>query len=252
MNIIKDEIESSKQYMLEVTEYKNNTLICLTRDNVAKVEAMIRNDSDYLKMSDTDAGPTDKYAGSSAYWMNQLKRELLDGDTTYTHEKIIEEAVNAVDRENSTHLNSDKCGREEITRRICDIPGDILLKCLKDPEYDDMYLIREISRITSAEKKARKNLSFASKFCHYACFFIFEGTEYQDNYSIYDSILKAVLPKYLEYYSIDPKRFDLNHYSQYRKAVDAIRQASNIPISRNGFDHLLWYFHKGRMDRINK
>lgn len=45
----------------------------------------------------------------------------------------------------------------------------------------------------------------------------------------------------------------LTYYSVYRDAVDAIRekakkQNTNEIISRNGFDHLLWYYHKGRLE----
>ena len=42
----------------------------------------------------------------------------------------------------------------------------------------------------------------------------------------------------LDYYSID-EDYDLNDYGDYRRAVDAIRNASETEISRNGFDHLL-------------
>lgn len=143
-------------------------------------------------------------------------------------------------------MNADKCGRQEITQRLCAFDRAELVECLKDPNHDDMKLIREISRITSAQQRARTNPSFASKFCHYACFYVFEGTEYQDNYSIYDGILKAVLPMYLGYFRIE-QEYDLSDYRDYRMAVDAIREASGIEISRNGFDHLLWYYHKGRL-----
>ena len=160
--------------------------------------------------------------------------------------KLLRGAVESVDRENSTHLNADKCGRKEITERICNFDRQEFIRCLKDPDYKDMKLIREISRKTSAERRARSNLSFASKFCHYACFYIFEGTEYRDNYSIYDGILKAVLPLYLRYFEIE-QNYNLGDYKDYRLAVDSIRKASRIEISRNGFDHLLWYYHKGRM-----
>lgn len=51
---------------------------------------------------------------------------------------------------------------------------------------------------------------------------------------------------YLEYYQIKDK-FDLNDYRQYRQAVDKVRESSGNKISRNGFDHLLWYYHKGRI-----
>lgn len=253
-NTIQDELKLAKSKMIEEVTLQGKTLAKLTRDNVAIVEAMIRNDSAYIHSTDVSAAPVYnrkgemKYGGSSAYWMTLLKRVLLDdvSDSSYTYKEIIKGSVESVDRENSTHLNADKCGRQEITDRICQFDRKEFIKCLKDPDYDDMALICEISRITSAEERARSNPSFASKYCHYACFYVFEGTDYQDNYSIYDGILKKVLPLYLKYYQIE-QGYDLNNYKEYRMAVDSIRDASGIAISRNGFDHLLWYYHKGRL-----
>ena len=253
-NTIQDELELAKSKMIEEVTFQGKTLAKLTRDNVAIFEAMIRNDSAYIHSTDVSAAPfynnkgEMNYGGSSAYWMTMLKRVLFDDvpDSSYTYDEIIKGAVEAVDRENSTHLNADKCGRQEVTKRICRFDRNEFVKCLKDPDYNDMALIREISRITSAEERARSNLSFASKFCHYACFYVFEGTEYQDNYSIYDGVLKKVLPLYLAYYQI-AREYDLRDYKDYRMAVDSIREASGIAISRNGFDHLLWYYHKGRL-----
>ena len=253
-NTIQKELELAESKMIEEIVFQGQTLAKLTRDNVAIVEAMIRNDSAYIHSTDINAAPVYnrkgeiKYGGSSAYWMTQLKRVLIDGvsDSSYTYEEIIKGAVESVDRENSTHLNADKCGRQEITERICRFNKKEFVKCLKNPDYKDMALIREISRITSAEERARSNPSFASKFCHYACFYLFESTEYQDNYSIYDGILKKVLPLYLGYYKIS-REYDLSDYKDYRSAVDCIRDESKIAISRNGFDHLLWYYHKGRL-----
>ena len=246
-NTIQLELKLAKSMMIEEFTFRNHKMAKLTRENVAKAEAMIHNDSAYIRSSDISAAPTQKYGGSTAYWMTQLKGVLVDGidNKSYSYEEIIKGAVEAVDRENSTHLNADKCGRQEITERICSFDRAELIKCLKNPDYKDMLLIREISRVTSAKKRARTNLSFASKFCHYACFYLFEGTEFQDNYSIYDSILKTVLVWYLDYYSLN--HFDLENYKEYREAVDSVIFASRGGISRNGFDHLLWYFHKGRM-----
>lgn len=266
-NTIQKELELAKGKMIEDVSFHGYTLAKLTRDNVAIVEAMIRNDSAYIRSTDVNAAPTInrkgeiKYGGSSAYWMTQLKKALLyegSSENAYSYNDIIKGAVESVDRENSTHLNADNCGRQEIAERLCAFDRNELIKCLQDPDYDDMKLIREISRITSAEHRARTNISFASKFCHYACFYVFEGTEYQDNYSIYDGILKTVLPLYLEYFRIPQKNESGDHkentnyrdyrdYKEYRMLVDAIRNASGIEISRNGFDHLLWYYHKGRL-----
>jgi hypothetical protein len=253
-NTIQDELDLAKSKMIEEVIFQGKTLAKLTRDNVAIVEAMIRSDSAYIRSTDVSAVPIYnrkdemKYGGSSAYWMTLLKRVLIDNlsDISYTYNEIIKGAVESVDRENSTHLNADKCGRQEITERICRFDQKEFIECLRNPDYKDMALIREISKITSANKRARKNISFASKFCHYACFYVFEGTEHQDNYSIYDKIIKTVLPLYLGYYKIE-HNYDLCDYKDYRMAVDRIREASGIAISRNGFDHLLWYYHKGKL-----
>ena len=262
MNTIQKELELAKRKQLQTVDYKNGKkLVCLTRDNVAIVEAMIQNDSAYRRSTKVDAAPIYKkkkpeekeYGGSSGYWLTRLKRILLENktDEQYTYEEIIRNSVEAVDRENSTHLNADGKGRDDITQRLCAFGRAELLACLKDPDYKDMKLFNEIARRTSAEKGARINPLFASKFCHYACFYIFEGTEYQDNYSIYDDILKNVMPDYLDFYGFDPAAFDLSDYKQYRNAVDNIRckasYISGVEISRNGFDHLLWYYHKARL-----
>lgn len=252
-NIIQTELALAKEKMIEEIVYNGENLVKLTRDNIAIVEAMILNDSSYSRSVNKDAAPQFNargnitYGGSTAYWMSKLRTVLMENSKEdCLYEKIIQGAVEAVDRENSTHLNSDGCGRMEIISRLWAFNREEFLVCLKDPTYENMKLFKEIARKTSAEKRARTNVSFASKFCHYACFYIFENTEYQDNYSIYDSVLKAVLPKYLKYYDIR-KNYNLNKYSEYRLAVDEIRIASGIEISRNGLDHLLWYYHKGRM-----
>ncbi len=253
VNTIHKELLLAQKKMIKTIKVFGRELVVLSRDNVAKVEAMICNDSSYLQTSNKEAKPEIssngklKYGGSSAYWMSQLKQVLIHGKKKleYTYAEIIEHAVEAVDRENSTHLNSDHVGRAEIVERIVSLKKSELLECLRNPDYKDMKLFRLIADKTSAEYKARTNQSFASKFCHYACFYVFEDTQYQDNYMIYDSILKKVLPWYLEYYGIE--RYDLSDYANYRKAVDRIREASGIEISRNGLDHLLWYYHKGRI-----
>lgn len=152
MNTIKDELKLSRNYMIEDFRYNGKRLVKLTRENVAKTEAMIRNDSNYRRSTDIKAGPTEspqKYGGSEGYWMTQIKsllsaRKSSDG---YTYNEAIKGAVEAVDRTNSTHLNADGCGRDEITERICRFSRKELVACLKDPDYKNMKLFRAISKI---------------------------------------------------------------------------------------------------------
>lgn len=257
---IRDEFESSKKYMLETKKPfvskrgTKITLVELTLDNVAKVEAMIRNDSSYIKSFDINAGPTknknckEVYSGSTAYWMTMLKYVIEGKECNFTYEYIIPKVVRSIDRENSTHLNSDGCGIGEISKRIIALGKDKLIDSLKK---GDLEVFEEIQRVTDPNKngdkknKGRKNTSFASKFCHYACFFLFEEDELRDKYSIYDNVIVSVLPYYMEMYDVDNSD-SLTDYSFYRKVIDSIRGKTKDKISRNGFDHLLWYYHKGR------
>lgn len=263
-----DEFKSSQQYMLttepfDLEDGKGIELVQLTDENVAKVEAMIRNDSSYIKSFDKNAEPTENnngkevYSGSTAYWMTKLKDIIEGKECNFSYEYIIPKVVRSIDRENSTHLNSDGCGIEEISKRIIALGKDKLIDSLKN---GDLEVFEEIQKITHPNKncdkkyKGRKNTSFASKFCHFACFFLFEEDELRDKYSIYDNVIVSVLPYYIKKYEVEYKE-NLEklkeNYSDYRNVIDLIREkVANSDhqknISRNGFDHLLWYYHKGR------
>lgn len=253
MNLIQTELNNAKKKMLETIP--GTELVMLSPNNVAIVEAMIQNDSAYLKSSDKTAGPEGKYEGSTAYWMVRLKEALMDTSSASDdhYKEVLVGAITAVDRENSTHLNADGVGREEILNRLLSIEKNSFIDFLRDPDGTSLYLVDYISAPTHPvgvspngyKYKARTNVSFASKFCHYACFYLFEGEREQDNYSIYDNVLCKVLPKYIKHYKLKVR--DLSTYGEYRKAVDDVIKTATEPISRNGLDHLLWYYFKGRI-----
>jgi len=256
---IKEELEKSKEYLIKTVEQNGERIVELTPDNVARVEAMIQNDSAYIRAFDKEARPKRyprkqtkefKYGGSTAYWVVQLKDVLIKGknvsDDNFSFGDIIKHLIAAIDRENSTHLNADGNGRKDIHDRIVS-KKEHLIKLLKN-QNNQYEIIDCICKKTSGEK-GRENLSFASKFAHYAAFYLFEGTKYQDGFSIYDGILIKALPKYIKAFSIQTEDYKKD-YKKYQNAIDSIISAAEKQygerISRNGFDHLLWYYHKGR------
>lgn len=249
MNRISFEKKAAKKYMLKTIKSDCACLVDITPNNVAMVEAMIQNDSAYLNAANSQLG-TDKNGnvGSTAYCMCQLKNYINNKETDKKlYKKIISDAVIAVDRDNSTHLNADGIGRKQITKRIFKLSPEQLIHYLKAPKETNYKLFKIISKKTTNTSKPRENKSFASKFCHYACFYLFEGEKEQDNYSIYDSVLKNVLPTYAEYYSININKNDLEDYITYSDIIERILKKTGNKISKNGFDHLLWYYHKGRI-----
>ena len=240
-NQIQKELEEAKNFL---PEFDSDNLIVLSQNNVAKVEAMIKTDSSYAKNANPD------YENSSANLFCKLKEEIYNTDDSKLIKeksmKTIYDVVCAVDRENNTHINADKVGRQEIAERISNLRISDFIKYLKEPEGLELFNL--IAKKTTAnEKRHRTNISFASKFCHYACFYMFDNEPEQDNYSIYDSVLKKVLPLYAKKYGVVCIRNKLKDYTYYRDIVDKLIKKSNSHISRNGFDHLLWYCNKGRV-----
>lgn len=59
-NTIQDELDLAKTKMIEEVDFQGKMLAKLTRDNVAIVEAMIRNDSAYIHSTDVSAAPVYK------------------------------------------------------------------------------------------------------------------------------------------------------------------------------------------------
>lgn len=309
---IDDQIEREAMRSSGIIEEESTssaTLVKITFENVAIIEAMISYDSKYTRNSDPRSVPDKKwlkefkdkfdktpeaheplgqnspalleynfngYRGSSAFWMHRLGEYYgynygneFNGfdsvkDYPWYYRFLIYNAVCAIDAENSTHINADKVGRKEITDRIVK-HRDKLLELLKDTK--NYPLIGTLSEETNPKYEAgntnpaRKNFSFATKFCHYACFYIFENkdVEYRDSYSIYDYIVSNALTTYYGFEDIKPsendsddEQFFVEKYRNYQTFIDNLRdnaaKASKAPnpVSRNGFDHLLWYYYKGK------
>lgn len=254
-------IEKELQDASSFSFTKQDTLPEISHRNVVLAEAMIANDSDYILSGDVCAKPDGKYKGSTAYWMHTLKDALDHNSNDTKIKKIITEAVLAVDRENSTHLAADSLGPSVITERIY-LKRHALVDILKDRSkgfrfIEDLSAKTGDSNILKGGKTyhPRENYSFATKFCHYACLFFFDNDKervFRDNYSIYDRVVAKALPDYLKAYNIlkadkrPYKEADFKHASSYALFSELIDCLRDDKVSRNGFDHLLWYYHKAR------
>lgn len=269
MQSILVEQETSQLYRLKTFRTSDNLILLeLSLDNVARVEAMIREDSNYCESGNPQSKPFaskdgTQYKGSTAYWMTRLKDALTSSINEEDDlEKIIYEAISAVDRENSTHLTADNkvseykdkgAGRRELTLRLLKFKN--LLESLRRKDYRIIEILRaKTGKDINGKIRGRENYSFATKFCHYACYYLFYGEDEADNYSIYDNILATAVIEYAKYYRVlnEHKQYtviDFQDYNTYSHVIDQIREnvanETGYLISRNGFDHLLWYYHKG-------
>lgn len=110
---------------------------------------MISTNSDYKQIETSKDGivykkdGTVKYIGSSRFWILQLK-EIIDTNLKYSskgfsYEDIMKNIIIVVDNENSTHLNSDKVGRDVVQKRILSLERSEFKKLLKDEKKNINY-----------------------------------------------------------------------------------------------------------------
>ncbi len=308
---------------LKLERDKNEEIVLLKYDNVKKVEAMIKENSSYaLTLNDEkaicpdikfleylknfvesaeneniliDKSNVDAFCGSTKWWVEQLDK--CENDEYF--KILIAGIIHNIDRTNSTHLNArtknEETGETEgrkqiyktITKSITDYINkykatkkDALKSMLKDPGKP---LIGEIAE--KDDKTGKFNLSFASKFCHYLTWYLYN----EDMYSIYDSVIAENLPEYIKHYKItdndindikvkyyqkinrqkiknflknppfknksktevDMKAEIHEFYITYMDIIDKIieegcNQEHEPQITRRQFDHLVWYCNKGR------
>lgn len=235
MTPIDTEHIASEQYQLKRS---STGLVEITPDNVARVEAMIAENSRYnrsLKLNDTS---------SSKAGLANLKREL---DTLHNPSfQAVYNAMRAVNRENSTRLSDEEL--KELANRLCVLSSSDILEYLEKPTFklgpgeEKYFLVSYLKRkTTDGNRKGRQNYSFATKFCHYACMNFFQGKIEADNFPIVDNVVKAVFPKYAKNIV---KQNDFDDYETFVKNIDDVLNHYKQSISRNGFDHLMWYANK--------
>jgi hypothetical protein len=241
--------------------------------------------------------PEEGYRGSSAFWFSIMKVFLTDSGWNQTiaanfpdiwknwpddltfFKFIIYNAIAAIDAENSTRFSKEE--RAELAGRIADNREDFLrLLQNDDNNYELIDILCKATAPNGKRTSGRENFSFATKFCHYAAFYIFEGTVYQDNYSIFDGVVGAALnaidmcdgkiPYKIQSGNLPLRakgkikwstealrtlknRYHINYsdiYRMYQAYIDFIRdyygKQTGTKVSRNGLDHLLWYYYKGR------
>lgn len=252
-NLIQREREASKEFMFDT--YPDSELVVLSRRNVALAEAMIANNSTYMPKRRAKGGPP---RGSVDDDIAELCQVLLGQRKASNAEysELVARVVNGIDRANSTRLNADHVGRKVMHDRIVGFGRERLVESLRFPDNTNYELFRTLEHRTKESVGGRTNPSFASKFCHHMCLALFEGEDEQDNYSVYDSVVSGWLGRYIEYFGLEAsvptrarnKPFD---YPGYRDCVDAVIGRARDPISRTGFDRLVWYYFKGRTWRMD-
>lgn len=232
---LEQEEKAAIHYMLEEKDGK----VILSSKNAAKVFAMMANTPRYK----TAARTRDKR--SSAYWFDQWKTNgTLSENELFT-------LLKRLNAENSTRVSDSDLAviKNNIIRQRYKLITD-----LKNADYALIDIITQ-----DCEKIP---FSFATKFCHYACLYMFDGAA-RDNFPIFDDIIRTHLGKYSEDWNTkrddDSNRKLIRNQTPkelaqtagglgrfYRFYVDVISDlAEKHQISKTGVEQLIWFYHNG-------
>lgn len=206
-------------------------MLVISLDNVARAEAMINSNPRYRQ---------EEVKNSIQHLAVYIdKKQLLPAQD---YKPIFTKIVSSINAKNSTRMSADD--QAKIVDYLV-LEQSRLIARLYNRDY---CLICEI--VNSA---TNKNYSFATKFCHYMCYWLFQDKRQQDNFSIYDNVVARILGQYAALcgiYRSDGSEYELKDFSNYKQyaiyseVIDRIRATVSGNISRNGFDHLLWYANK--------
>lgn len=188
---------------------------------------------------------------------------------------LIFHILRKLNQENSTRASIKDI--KNMTRKIgeeCNYCIEKLFSILENTEEGHNL----IGNLTVIEGN-NENFSLATKFCHYMCINYFDDSKRRDNYSIYDNIVAKSIPKYFNYFKKELIKKDIKYnefsniekntlkkdiknitdmekrqdkyiefYKNFQKLIDDIIDVASEKhkqrISRNGFDHILWYTNK--------
>ena len=238
--LIQQERKRVEEYLDKFIKKDKEGRVRLTEDNATKIETLIRFNPRYGKTTNEE---NDECAMS-------LIKELKTDDSLYKNRDHIRRIVGRITSENSTRMSGHDM--DDLRDIIVDIHKDDLLKMLKN-DNGKYELIDILASETEQDKHA--NFSFATKFCHYMCLYLFDEEKekkYQDNYSIYDSNVIKTISNYRKnkekIKAFDKKKYSPSeYYIEYQRIIDKIlEKRTHSRISRNAFDHIMWYYTKTR------
>lgn len=192
-----------------------NYMIALTPDNAAKALECIKGNKRYEKSSYEE-------------YYNKLNKKLRD----YSKEEL-KNILWCVARSNSTRSSN------ENISVIADWVFKNLTQFLKRLEKGETTLVDELTTINGL---SRKEKSLSSKICSYLCELEFK----QSKFAVNDTVVRRIMPYYLNYYGISNQNKALENYSYSEIIAFIDKIVVNLPRKMNytEIDQIIWYCYR--------
>ena len=154
----------------------------------------------------------------------------------------ITDLIRMIDLENSTNIWRYKTKRPYITNMVDYIIG-------KNNNFWDRLekgepkLVDDLKSASKATTEGPKSL--ASKICKYFSELFYK----KDNYYINDTVVRHVLPYYLNYYGFDLSKktksyFEHLSYVDLYSYMKKIKEKVNNSLTKSNIDHIMWYCYR--------
>ena len=206
-------------------EFDNSSnIVLLTKNNADIIEKTIKDDNDYYP------------------FFSQIFKSFSINDIKNNNNKALFACIREIDRDNSTNVWRYKSNRDAFCKVI-----DYMAKNTEN-FWDKLEKGQKNLPDTLVEQGGTKSLS--SKICKY----LSEELYKKDNYYINDSVIRAVLLFYLDYYKVSHDSiqsingvgkisythlFDLLEQLNYK-----VKEKHGVELTKNELDHILWYCYK--------
>lgn len=216
-NTVEEELLLTVPENLTILERDEYLMVRLNKYNSDIVEDIIAKDPSYQSKGKTI-----------------MKNRLQAGD--YSSEAFYE-IINRIATENSTRTSKETM---QCIATYCANPNMNFLDRIK---AGDQQLVDDLLRHL-VENGSRKDKSLASKICRY----LNEWMYGRCDFTINDSVVRAIMPYYLAYYKVDKKlwynkKFEELSYFEFFCLFSVIREHV-AELNNHQLDHLIWYAYK--------
>lgn len=201
-----------------------------TKENLAKIDKIYKEVEKSLI-----------YGASARLLSDIINTKKLNTDLIDINDKIV-----IIDALNSTNLQTQKSAVENIAKAI-----------QSNKNFDDLLKSgdsKAVEIIALANKNERINFSFATKYCAYHSYYL-----YDDKFSIYDNIVSEILPHYTTSFEMKisstkldemRKKCDYKAFNEIIKEILAGYGLSKEYQIRRKFDYFLWWQGKNIKEKF--
>lgn len=216
--------------------------------------AKSKEDPDYLTVDYIISGDNDFFDDDVVKNDEEIMRKFLKANPLNTDNNIVIQKIRLIDLMNSTQLQMNN--KKEYNNKNTRIEK-VLAEQIINMNFDERIkkgepkLVDDIAKAANDVDHEFKILySFASKYCYYHQTYALDTPK--NDYPIYDSVLRKVLPKYINGVTTNSLENMFKEGCLYEDYITIIKNtlaAYNIDIHEKAFkgrplsmlDHCLWY-----------